>query len=385
MKRQPPTSRLPQIGETVFTRMSALAGEAGAINLSQGFPDFDGPDLLFQRLAAHVAEGRNQYAPMPGLLTLRQAIAVQVTRHHGRHVDPDHEVTVTSGATEALYAAIAAMVGPGDEAVVLDPAYDAYVPAILLNGARARRVPLEAPEFQVDWGRVSDAVTPKTRLIVINTPHNPTGRVLGADDLTQLAELVRDRPIWVLSDEVYEHIQFGPVLSSVHRHPELRARSLVVSSFGKSLHITGWKLGYCVAPAELTRELRKVHQYLTFSSFTPAQWALADLFAAQPDVMDGLADFYRAKRDLFAEALAGSGFDLLPCQGTYFQVASYARLSGLADTEFAEQLIQKAGVAAIPVSVFYEAPQECAPLVRFCFAKSDTTLLEAARRLSALR
>ena len=376
-----PDSKLPQVGTTIFTRMSALAQAHQAINLSQGFPDFDGPEALLSRVDYHIRQGANQYAPMSGVPGLRQAIADKVKRCYGRQVDADTEVTVTSGATEALFAAIAAVVRPGDEVLVFDPAYDSYDPAIALNGGSAIHIPLQPPGFAIDWARVSAAITPRTRMIILNTPHNPTGQVLSASDLDALSALVAGTDILLLADEVYEHIVFdGAEHQSINRYPALAERSFVVSSFGKTYHTTGWKIGYCVAPAPLTAELRKVHQYLTFSTSTPMQLALADYLNADPQHDQALPGFYQAKRDRFNEQMASSRFHFTPAAGTYFQVMDYSAISDLPDTEFVLWLIEHAGVAAIPLSVFYQTPPEMR-LVRFCFAKNEATLDEAAERL----
>lgn len=381
---RPLPSKLPQVGTTIFTRMSALAAECGAINLSQGFPDFDGPALLRERLHHYVESGYNQYAPMTGVASLREAIAEQVQRRYRRRVDAEHEITITSGATEALYAAITAVVRPGDEVILFDPAYDSYEPAIELSGGIARHIALLAPQFRIDWNQLADNINEKTRLIIVNSPHNPTGSVLAAEDLAQLAALVRERDIWLIADEVYEYIHFdGVEHASFHRHAELAERSFVISSFGKSYHITGWKLGYCIAPPLLSAEFRKVHQFLTFASFTPAQWALADTLRALPEHLAELPAFYQRKRDLFASALAKSRFQLLPCRGTYFQLAAYDAIVDMSDIDFAQWLTREAKVAVIPVSVFYREPP-ATRIVRFCFAKSDAVLLQAAERLCLL-
>jgi len=377
-------SKLPKVGTTIFTVMSQLAAQHQAVNLGQGFPDFDGPQALRDALTRAMNEHKNQYAPMTGIPALRQQIALKTEKLYGAKVNADTEVTVTSGATEALFAAIAAVVHPGDEVIVLDPCYDSYEPAIELSGGRAVHVPLSLPDFSVDWQRVKDAITPKTRLILINSPHNPTGAVLSAADLDALAAIVRDTNIFVLSDEVYEHIVFDGVLhQSVLRHPELAARSFVVSSFGKTYHCTGWKVGYCIAPQALSAEFRKVHQYLTFCTFNPAQWAFAEVLETDPQHYLDLPAFYQAKRDRFRELLADSKFKLLPVRGAYFQVVDYSVISDMDDLNFCEWLIHNAGVAAIPVSAFYETPPDTR-LVRFCFAKSDETLTAAAERLCKL-
>jgi len=378
-------TKLPKVGTTIFTVMSQLAVEHKAVNLGQGFPDFEGPQALRDALAAAMNGGRNQYAPMTGVPALREQIARKTERLYGRKVNPDTEVTVTSGATEALFAAIAAVVRAGDEVIVLDPCYDSYEPAIELNGGRAVHVALDPRDFSPDWQRIADAVTPKTRMILVNTPHNPCGSVFSAADLDALAELSRKHDLIVLSDEVYEHIVFdGADHQSVLRHAELAERSFVVSSFGKTYHCTGWKVGYCIAPRALSAEFRKVHQYLTFCTFTPAQVAFADMLERDPQHYLDLPAFYQAKRDRFRDLLAGSRFRLLPVGGAYFQVADYSALDDRDDLAFCEWLIKQAGVAAIPISAFYETPPAEQRLVRFCFAKNDATLEQAAERLRAL-
>ena len=378
-------TKLPKVGTTIFTVMSQLALEHKAVNLGQGFPDFDGPQALRDALAAAMNAGRNQYAPMTGLPALREQIARKTERLYGRKVHADLEVTVTSGATEALFAAIAAVVRAGDEVVVLDPCYDSYEPAIELNGGRAVHVPLDPRDFSPDWQRVAGAVTPRTRMILVNTPHNPCGAVFSAADLDALAELARRHDLIVLSDEVYEHIVFdGALHQSVLRHEELAQRSFVVSSFGKTYHCTGWKVGYCIAPRALSAEFRKVHQYLTFCTFTPAQVAFAEVLESDPQHYLELPAFYQAKRDRFRALLAGSKFRLLPVGGAYFQVADYSALDDRDDLAFCEWLIRHAGVAAIPISAFYETPPADQRLIRFCFAKSDATLEQAAERLRVL-
>jgi methionine aminotransferase len=378
-------TKLPKVGTTIFTVMSQLAMEHKAVNLGQGFPDFDGPQALRDALARAMNEGRNQYAPMTGIPALREQIARKTERLYGRKVNTDSEVTVTSGATEALFAAIAAVVRSGDEVIVPDPCYDCYEPAIELNGGVAVHVPLDPRDFSPDWQKIKDAITPKTRMIMINTPHNPCGAVFSATDLDTLAELTRDTEILVLSDEVYEHIVFdGAAHQSVLRHAELAERSFVVSSFGKTYHCTGWKVGYAIAPRALSAEFRKVHQYLTFCTFTPAQVALAEILEKDPQHYLDLPAFYQAKRDRFRDLLAGSKFRLLPVGGAYFQIADYSELSNADDLAFCEWLAKDGGVAAIPISAFYENPPADQRLIRFCFAKNDATLEQAATRLRAL-
>ena len=377
-------SKLPKVGTTIFTVMSQLAIEHQAVNLGQGFPDFEPPPALRDALSRAMNDGRNQYAPMAGTAALRQQIALKTERLYGRKVDPDGEVTVTSGATEAIFAAIAALVRAGEEVIVFDPAYDCYEPAIELQGARAVHIPLTLPDFAIDWQRVRDALTPKTRLILINTPHNPSGAVLSAADLEALAAIVRDTAIVVLADEVYEHIVYdGARHESVLRHPELAMRSIVVSSFGKTYHCTGWKLGYAVAPAALSAEFRKVHQYLTFCSFHPAQVAFAEFLASTPQHYLELPAFYQAKRDRFRSLLAPSRFKLLDVPGGYFQLVDYASISGLDDVAFSQWLVKEGGVAAIPLTPFC-ATAPGTRLLRLCFAKSDVTMQAAAERLVKL-
>jgi methionine aminotransferase len=377
-------TKLPKVGTTIFSVMSQLAVEHKAVNLGQGFPDFEPPEALREAVTRAMSEGRNQYAPGIGLQPLREQIAQKTERMYGHKLSADTEVTVTSGATEALFAAIAAVVRAGDEVIVFDPAYDSYEPAIELQGARAVHIPLQAPTFSVDWQRVRDAVTPKTRMILINSPHNPTGAVLSSADLDELAAIVRDTEIVVLSDEVYEHIVYdGAHHQSVLRHAELAARSFVVSSFGKTYHCTGWKVGYAVAPKALSAEFRKVHQYLTFCTFHPAQVAFAEFMASTPEHYLELPAFYQAKRDRFRELIKPSRFTLLDVPGGYFQLVDYSAISNKDDVAFCEWMVKEGGVAAIPLTPFYET----APgthLLRLCFAKSDATMEAAAERLCKL-
>ena len=377
-------SKLPAVGTTIFSVMSELAARHNAVNLGQGFPDFEPPLRLREALARAVADGRNQYPPGIGVAALREQIAAKTNALYGRSTDADTEVTVTSGATEAIFAAIAATVGAGDEVIVLDPAYDCYVPAIELQNARAIRVPLTRPDFAIDWQRVADAIGPRTRMLIVNSPHNPTGAVLSAADLDRLAALLRDTSIIVLSDEVYEHMVFdGQAHQSVARHDELAARSFVISSFGKTYHCTGWKIGYCVAPPQLTAELRKVHQYLTFASFAPAQWALADMLAEEPSHHLELADFYQAKRDRFRALLADTPLTLRDVPGGYFQLVDYSAVRDVDDATFAQWLVKEVGVAGVPLSPFFQTPPDTR-LLRLCFAKSDATLVAGAQRLAAI-
>ena len=377
----PIESRLPNVGTTIFTVMSRLAQECGAINLSQGFPDFNAEDLLFERVAHWMRAGHNQYAPMAGCLPLREAIAAQVEALYGARYDVEHEITVTAGATQALFTAVTACVRPGDEVIVFEPVYDAYVPAIELAGGRVVRLRLAAPDYRPDWAAVAAAITPRTRMIMINTPHNPTATVWSQDDLDQLAALTRNTGIVVVADEVYEHIVFdGTTHASCAAHEELAARSFVVSSFGKTYHITGWKVGYLLAPRELMAEFRKVHQFNVFTVNTPVQFALTDYMADASRHL-GLAGFYQAKRDFFRAALAGSRFELLPSRGTYFQLARYETISDMGDATFCEHLTRNVGVAAIPVSAFFADGRD-ERVIRFCFAKNEHTLAAACERLS---
>lgn len=381
---RPPASKLPSVGTTIFTEMTLLAQQHGAVNLGQGFPDYDPPLELREALAKAVADGLNQYAPMPGLLKLREQVARLALVRHGATVDPGSEITVTSGGTEALFAAIAAFVRPGDEVILLDPCYDSYDPAVRLQGGVPVHVPLRPADFAVDWEAVGAARSPRTRMLVVNTPHNPAGTVLAPSDLEALAALLRDTEVLVLSDEVYEHLVFdGRRPCSVLGHPELRDRALVVGSFGKTYHCTGWKVGTAVAPKALSAEFRKVHQFLTFCTFHAAQAAFAHMLEFHPEHHEGLPAFYQAKRDRFRSLLEGSRFRLLPVAGAYFQLADYSAISTEGDRAFCERLCREAGVAAIPLSPFCEQALE-ARLVRFCFAKSDATLEAAAARLRGL-
>ncbi|EHD20350.1 MULTISPECIES: pyridoxal phosphate-dependent aminotransferase [Brenneria] len=379
-----PESKLPSLGTTIFTQMSMLALQYKAINLSQGFPDFDGPDYLQQRLAYHVGQGANQYAPMTGVAPLRAVIAEKTAELYGWRPDADSEVTVTAGATEALFAAITALVRPGDEVVCFDPSYDSYAPAVELAGGVLKRLALQPPAFHVDWAEFSTLVSERTRLVILNTPHNPSGTVWRREDFQQLWQAIAAHEIYVLSDEVYEHICFAAEgHAGVLAHPSLRQRAIAVSSFGKTFHMTGWKVGYCVAPAALSAEVRKIHQYLTFSVNTPAQFAIADMLREHPEHWRTLPDFYRARRDRFVNALAQSRFELLPCEGTYFLLADYRAISDRDDVSFCRWLTEDIGVAAIPLSVFCAEPFRHT-LIRLCFAKQEPTLDAAAERLCRL-
>ncbi|MBL8445017.1 MAG: pyridoxal phosphate-dependent aminotransferase [Zoogloeaceae bacterium] len=381
--QHPLVSRLPRVGTTIFTVMSRMAQECGAINLSQGFPDFNAEDVLFERVAHWMRTGNNQYAPMAGVAPLREAIAAKIAALYGMDYDVDSEITVTAGATQALFTAVAALVGPGDEVIVFEPVYDSYVPAIELQGGKVVRMRLAAPDYRPDWDAVRAAIGPRTRMIMINSPHNPTATVWSADDMNMLAALTRGTGIVVVSDEVYEHIVFdGLVHQSCACHPELAARSLIVSSFGKTYHITGWKVGYVVGPRELMTEFRKVHQFNVFTVNTPVQLALADYMGDASRHL-GLAAFYQEKRDFFRAGLEGSRFELLPSAGTYFQLARYRAISDEPDVRFVERLTRDIGVAAIPVSAFFDNGLD-ERVVRFCFAKNEATLTAACERLRAV-
>lgn len=374
-------SRFPDMGTTIFTVMSRLAAECGAVNLSQGFPDFQAEPALFDAVHRHMLAGRNQYAPMAGMPELRQAIVDKVAALYGVRYDVESEVTVTAGATQAIFTTIAAFVRPGDEVIVFEPVYDSYVPAIETVGGTAVYAQLSFPDYVPDWDQVAQLVTPKTRMIIVNSPHNPTGSLLSTVDREKLAKLIAGTNIVVLSDEVYEHILFdGEPHASLCAHPELAARSIVVSSFGKTYHITGWKIGYVVGPAALMAEFRKVHQFNVFTVHAPSQLGLAE-YMQDADRHLRLAAFYQEKRDFFRELLAATPFELLPCRGTYFQLARYDRISDLPDREFAEWMTREVGVAVIPVSVFYADGRDDR-VVRFCFAKQESTLKAAAERLA---
>ncbi len=377
-----PRSKLPDVGTTIFTVMSRRAAELGAVNLGQGFPDYPVDPQLAECVHAAMLAGHNQYAPMPGSALLRERIAARIAREPGVAVDPESEITITLGATEAIYSGIQALVGAGEEAIVFDPAYDSYDPAVRLAGGRCVHIPLAPPDFRIDWDRVRAALTPRTRLVIINSPQNPACTCLDAADLDALAALLRDRDTWVLSDEVYQHVVFdGRRHASVLGHPELRARSIAVYSFGKTLHATGLRIGYAVAPAALGAELRKVHQFNTFSIASALQQGIADYLAAHPDWGSDLPGFFAARRDRLRGALAGIGLELPPAQGTYFQLIDYGALSAEGDVAFAERLLAEAGVASIPLSPFYREPPAALRCLRLCFAKREATLDEGARRI----
>ncbi len=376
-------SKQPHVQTTIFTKMSQMALDEGALNLSQGFPSFDCSDEL-QELVRFYSKGHNQYAPMAGIPALRQSIAEKTASFYGVDVNPNTEITVVSGATEALFAAVHCCVSPGDEVIMFDPSYDAYDPMVRLAGGTPVHIALSAQEgFQIDWSVLAQKINPKTRAIMVNSPHNPTGAVWSQADLDALADILKGTQILLISDEVYEHIVFdGKSHASVLLHPELRKRSFVCGSFGKTYHITGWKMGYCLAPPYLTAEFRKLHQWVTFSTVTPLQHALADFIKIPKHYLE-LSDFYQKKRDLFVKFFQNTRWKILPSQGSFFQCLDYSVISDEADVDLADRLTREIKVASIPISVFYEtAPSD--KILRFCFAKSDEMLTEAAQRLAGL-
>lgn len=377
------TSKLPKVGDTIFSVMSGLAREHNAINLSQGFPDFSCSPKLISLVNDYMKKGHNQYAPMAGVIGLREKIAAKTEELYSAQYNPDTEITITPGATLALYAAITATVREGDEVVIIEPAYDSYVSAIELNGGRPIFVELKYPNYNVDWDELKKVINFKTKMIIINTPHNPSGAILTASDMQQLEKITSNSDIIVLSDEVYEHIIFdGYEHQSVARYPKLAERSFIVSSFGKTYHTTGWKMGYCLAPANLMKEFRKVYQFMAFAANTPIQYALAD-FLDDKDAYLQLGAFYQEKRDFFKKLIKGSKFKILDCKGSYFQLLDYSRLTHEKDTEYAVRLTEEKGIASIPVSVFYKYATDN-QVLRFCFAKENDTLEQAAEILCKL-
>ena len=380
------TSKLPNVGITIFTQMSQLAAQTGALNLSQGFPDFAAPQALCDAVGRHIANGHNQYSPMTGLPVLREQIAAKIARSYGVQVDVDTEVTVTPGATEAIFCAIQAVIHSGDEVIVFDPAYDSYEPSVELAGGRCVHVQLGLDDFTIDFEKLAQALSPRTRMIILNSPHNPSGALINRAELDQLAALIRDRDIYLISDEVYEHLVYdGVPHASVLAHEELYQRAFVVSSFGKTYHVTGWKTGYVIAPPALTAELRKVHQYVNFCGVTPLQYALADFMAEHPEHVEELPSFYQAKRDLFCDLLAPSRFSFTRVAGTYFQLVDYSQIRpDLDDVAMSLWMTREHGVATIPVSVFYRTPPQGQRLVRLCFAKREETLRQAAEKLCVI-
>jgi len=376
-------SKLPAVGTTIFTVMSALAAEHQAINLGQGFPDFDCDPHLVKAVADAMAAGHNQYPPMPGVLALREAVSAKLEALHGYRYDPASEITVTAGATQAILTIILAVVRPGDEVIVLEPCYDSYVPNIELAGGTVVRVPLTPGTFRPDFDKIAAAITPRTRALIANSPHNPSGTAWTREEMLRLEALLAPTEVLLIADEVYEHMVFdGRAHESVARFPGLAARSFVVSSFGKTFHVTGWKVGYVAAPAPLSAEFRKVHQFNVFTVNTPVQWGLA-AYLADPAPYRDLPAFYQRKRDLFRQGLAATRLQLLPCEGTYFQCVDISPVSDLSEAEFCQWLTREIGVAAIPLSAFYGAGFD-QRVVRFCFAKKDETLQSALERLARL-
>jgi methionine aminotransferase len=375
-------SKLPSVGTTIFTIMSSLANEHKAINLSQGFPDFETAPELISLVNHYMQKGMNQYAPMQGILSLREALAEKTLELYDVEYKPDTEITVTSGGTQAIYTAVTAMIREGDEVLVFEPAYDSYIPAIELAGGIPVYISLQAPDYKPDWNIVKKAITPKTRMIMLNTPHNPTGTVWTPEDMLELERIVSGTDISIISDEVYEHIIFDGIRhESVMRYPRLAERSFVVFSFGKTYHSTGWKMGYCLAPANLMTEFRKVHQFVVFCSNAPIQYALAD-YIRNKNYLE-LPSFYQEKRDYFLKLIAGSPFEYTPAKGSYFQCLSYKKFNRERDTEFAIRLTKEAGVASIPVSVFYHDKID-ERILRFCFAKKNETLEKAAEKICSV-
>jgi len=376
----PVSSKLPQTGTTIFTVMSALAAETGAINLSQGFPDYDCPPELVELVNNAMHQGLNQYAPMAGLMSLREQIAIKTERLYGAIYNPDTEITITAGGTQAVFTAISAVIHPNDEVIIFEPAYDCYAPAIKLMGGMVKSLALEPPDYHIPWEMVKRLITAKTKMIVLNSPQNPTGTILSKQDIDELIAIVKHRDILILSDEVYEHLVYDDgIHHSMARYPELSRRSFITVSFGKLFHNTGWKLGYCLAPANLMQEFRKIHQFVVFSVNTPMQAGIAE-YLKNEDVYLQLAAFFQQKRDYFRAGLQQTRFSLLPCQGSYFQCVSYKDISNERDTELAIRLTKEFGVASIPVSVFYNKLTDH-HILRFCFAKKQETLDKAVERL----
>lgn len=373
-------SKLPKTGTTIFSVMSALATEHNAINLAQGFPDFECSAKLVELVNHYMKAGFNQYAPMPGVMTLREKIAEKTQAMYSAIYNPETEITVTPGGTHALYAAISAFIGEGDEVIIIEPCYDSYLPAIHVNGGRAVFAELKYPTYKIDWDEVKKLVTYKTKMIIINTPHNPTGTTLGAQDMQRLEKIVKNSEIIVLSDEVYEHIIFdGVEHQSVARYPKLAERSIIVSSFGKTFHTTGWKMGYVLAPSNLTTEFRKVHQFMCFSANTPVQYAIAD-YLDEKEAYLQLSAFYQEKRDYFQQLIKGSKFKIMPCLGSYFQLLDYSKITKEKDTDYAIRLTKEYKIASVPTSVFYHKNIDH-HVLRFCFAKQKQTLEKAAEKL----
>lgn len=371
------TSKLPDVGTTIFAVMSKMAHDHGAINLSQGFPDFQVSRELISLINKAMVEDKNQYAPMPGLPALRAGISNMIEHNYRFQPDPDNEILVTAGATQAIYTTLTALVHPGDEVIIFDPAYDCYDPTVRLSGGIPVHIPLKQPDFSIDWQAVRDKITQKTKVLMINSPHNPSGAVITGEDLKEMEEIVLRHNLLILSDEVYEHIIFDNIEhESVLKSEVLRKNSVVVFSFGKTFHATGWKVGYLISPSWINTEIKRVHQFVTFTVNTPVQWGLSE-YVKDPGNYEDLSDFYQEKRDYFLEQIKDSRFEAVPCHGTYFQVLSYKNISDLPDMKMAEMLTKEHGVASIPVSVFY-ADKKDDRVLRFCFAKNEETLKKAA-------
>lgn len=375
------SSKLPNMGTTIFTVMSKLAQEHQALNLAQGFPDFPCDAALVERVSFYLHQGKNQYAPMPGILPLREKLSRKTEELYGASYDPETEVTVTCGATEACFVAITALVQTGDEVLIFEPAFDVYHPAILMCGGVPVYTSLKAPDYSINWEDVRSKITSRTKLIILNTPHNPTGAVISSADIAALTEIIEQYPdVYILSDEVYEHLVFdGKRHESLSRYPKLKERSLVICSLGKTFHVTGWRMGYCLAPRYLSAEFRKVHQYVTFSAATPMQFAINDFLDSKEKYLE-LPEFFQKKRDLFLSLLKKSRWEILPSEGTYFQLLGYKQISDESDLAFAERLTKEKGIASIPVSVFYHQKTDL-KVLRFCFAKEEETLIQAANIL----
>jgi methionine aminotransferase len=373
-------SKLPQTGTTIFTTMSALANETGAINLSQGFPDYDCSPELIELVNRAMQNGHNQYAPMAGAMALREQVAIKTQKLYGAVYDPESEITITAGGTQAVFTAISAVIHPNDEVIIFEPAYDCYAPAIKLMGGVVKSLELEPPDYRIAWDMVKRLINNKTKMIILNSPHNPTATILSKKDIDELSALVKNQDILILSDEVYEHLIYdGQVHHSMARYPELQKRSFIISSFGKTFHATGWKIGYCLAPAYLMQEFRKIHQFLVFSVNSPMQYAIAEYLKNENTYL-GLPGFFQEKRDYFRKGLEQTRFKLLPCSGSYFQSVAYNAITDEKDTDFAIRLTKEAGVAAIPVSAFYRKGTD-RHILRFCFAKRQETIDKAVDRL----
>ena len=374
------TSKLPQTGTTIFTVMSALAAEVGAINLSQGFPDYDCDPYLIELVNKAMKSGQNQYAPMAGVMALREQVAYKIEKLYGATYNPDTEITITAGGTQAIFTAISAVIHPNDEVIIFEPAYDCYAPAIKLMGGVVKSLQLEPPNYRIAWDMVRKLITNRTKMIILNSPHNPTATILSRQDIDELSTLVKDQDIYILSDEVYEHLIYdGATHESMARYPELQQRSFIVASFGKLCHATGWKIGYCLAPAQLTQEFRKIHQFLVFAVNTPMQYAIAEYLKNEQVYLE-LPEFFQQKRDHFRQGLEQTRFELLPCYGSYFQSVTYNNITDERDTDFAIRLAKEFGVATIPTSGFYTKGADH-HVLRFCFAKRQETLDKAVDRL----